>query len=141
MPPTRHSQPVLVVEDDVDSRIMLATILTMQGYEVLTASNGAEGLEMAQRHAPCVILLDLMMPVMDGEQFRAAQLGDEALRHIPVVVLTARHDGLATAERLRADSCILKPLNVRQVLSEVAAHCLPEMPHEAAPPAVAAKND
>jgi DNA-binding response OmpR family regulator len=117
---------VLIVEDDADSRIMLATILTMQGYETITASNGAEGLALARQNTPCLILLDLMMPIMDGEEFRDAQLADPTLRDVPVVVLTARHDGQKTAARLRAPSCILKPLNVRQVLNEVAAHCLPD---------------
>ena len=120
---------MLIVEDDADSRIMLATILTMQGYETVTAANGAEGLALARQQRPCLILLDLMMPIMNGEQFRDAQLADPTLRDVPVIVLTARYDGERTAQRLHAASCIVKPLNVSQVVSEVAAHCLPDVAH------------
>jgi CheY-like chemotaxis protein len=128
MQPTVPQRPVLIVEDDTDSRVMLATILTMQGYETVTSPNGLEGLAVARQHPPCLILLDLMMPVMNGEEFRHEQLQDPHLKDIPVIFITARYDAQATAARLHASGCIAKPLNVRQVLAEVAAHCLPDMP-------------
>jgi DNA-binding response OmpR family regulator len=120
---------VLIVEDEADSRIMLATILTMQGYETVMATNGAEALTIARQQTPCLILLDLMMPIMDGEQFREAQLADATLRDVPVIVLTARYDGERTAQRLHTASCIVKPLNVSQLVNEVAAHCLRDVSH------------
>ena len=116
-------RPVLVVEDDDDSRLMLSMILSLRGYRTVAATDGAEALRVAREHQPCLILLDLMMPVMDGEAFRQAQLGDAELRDIPVIVVTARHDGPASAHRMGASSCIRKPLNVQQVLAEVEAHC------------------
>ena len=119
-PPLR---PVLVVEDDLDSRTMLSVILGLQGYRTVAAAHGAEALRIAREQHPCLILLDLMMPVMDGEAFRKAQLQDTELKDIPVIVVTARYDGPATARRMGAASCVGKPLNVQQVLAEVEAHC------------------
>ena len=119
-------RPVLVVEDDADSRTMLAMILSLKGYRTVGATDGAEALCAAREYHPCLILLDLMMPVMDGEQFRTAQLRDAELKDIPVIIVTARHDGPLSAQRLGASCCIGKPLNVQQVVAEVEAHCLKE---------------
>jgi CheY-like chemotaxis protein len=119
-------RPVLVVEDDEDSRTMLSLILSMKGFRTVAATDGADALRVAHEHHPCLILLDLMMPVMDGEAFRNAQLRDAELKDIPVIVVTARHDGPASAKRMGASSCIGKPLNVQQVLAEVEAHCSKE---------------
>jgi CheY-like chemotaxis protein len=115
--------PILVVEDDADSRVMLATVLTLQNYRVVTAANGAEAIALAREHRPCIILLDLMMPVMDGEQFRAAQLEDPAIRDIPVVLVTAAHDGPNRAQSMGAICCIKKPLSLKEVTAHVTAHC------------------
>ena len=123
MPHAPPARPVLVVEDDTDSRLMLATILTMQGYQTVGASNGAEALALAHEHQPCLILLDLMMPVMSGEEFRQAQRLDDELKDIPVVLLTARHDAALKAQQLGVEGCIGKPINVREVLTQVATHC------------------
>ena len=123
MPESTCRNPILVVEDDTDSRVMLATVLTLQHYRVVTAANGEEGIAMARQHHPCIILLDLMMPVMDGEQFRAAQLKDPEIRDIPVVLVTAAHDGGARAESMGAICCIKKPLSLKEVTAHVNAHC------------------
>ena len=116
--------PVLVVEDDLDSRTMLTLLLNMRGYPTIAAGNGAEALTLAREHHPCLILLDLMMPVMDGEAFRKAQVRDEELKDIPVILVTARYDGAANAHRLGAASWLGKPLKVEQILAEVQAHCI-----------------
>ena len=102
---------------------MLSMILRIKGYQTVAATDGAEALRVAREHRPCLILLDLMMPIMDGEAFRRAQLRDAELKDIPVIVVSARHDGPLSAERMGAASCIGKPLNVQQVLAEVEAHC------------------
>jgi CheY-like chemotaxis protein len=70
---------VLVVEDDSATRQLLVTCLQLEGFTVETATNGVEGLQHMRHHLPCVVLLDLMMPVMNGEQFRCAQLKDPSL--------------------------------------------------------------
>ena len=70
---------------------------------------------------PCVILLDLMMPVMDGETFRREQLADPALREIPVLLITAA--GREAAARVPADGVLLKPVSLDDTLAAVARHC------------------
>ena len=112
-----------MVEDDDDSREMLATMVQSLGYPVVTATNGAEGLSLAREHRPCLILLDLIMPMMNGETFRAEQLADEDMRHIPVVVVTGTDDPHVPARRLEALGYIRKPLNYEEVAERVAAYC------------------
>ncbi len=88
---------VLVVDDDRDICEVIQTILELQGYEVLTARDGADALAQLRAGArPSVIILDLMMPRMNGLQFRDEQTRDPALRAIPVVVLSG--DGKAEAK-------------------------------------------
>ncbi|MEO7189698.1 MAG: response regulator, partial [Vicinamibacterales bacterium] len=65
----RTDRPILVVEDDEDSRTMVALLLEIEGYSSVVASDGAEGLALARERHPCLILLDLMMPRMDGRSF------------------------------------------------------------------------
>src|SRR5690242_7123757 len=86
-----QSRTLLVVEDDADVREALIEVLADHGYFALAAANGREALEIlrAEGPRPSVILLDIMMPVMDGQQFRAAQLEDPELAAIPVIVLSA----------------------------------------------------
>src|SRR5438552_202636 len=81
---------VLVVEDDADIRESLGTILEEEGYGVVTTRNGREALSYLRsgRPRPSLILLDLLMPVMSGAEFRAEQERDPALADIPVVVLS-----------------------------------------------------
>jgi CheY-like chemotaxis protein len=123
VPESTCRNPILVVEDDTDSRVMLATVLTLQNYRVVTAANGEEGIAMARQHRPCIILLDLMMPVMDGEEFRAAQLDDPEIRDIPVVLVTAAHDGSSRAQSMGALCCIKKPLSLKEVTAHVTTYC------------------
>ena len=81
---------ILVVDDDADIRDSVAEVLEDAGYRVQQAANGREALDYLQASAyPCIILLDLMMPVMDGPQFRAAQQSKPTLAGIPVVVISA----------------------------------------------------
>ncbi len=85
---------ILVIDDDPALREALAELLEDAGYDVVQARNGLEGLDEASAHRPDLILLDLMMPAMNGWQFRAAQKQDAALADVPVFVLSA-----FTAER------------------------------------------
>lgn len=91
---------------------MLATALELDGFVVLTAANGREAYELARAHLPKLIILDLMMPVMTGEEFRRAQLGDAGIRDIPVVVLSAHHDAPQIATRMKAVACLCKPIDI-----------------------------
>jgi CheY-like chemotaxis protein len=114
---------VLVVEDEQDLRDGLAEVLRDEGHEVETAENGAEGLDRARQFRPEVILLDLMMPVMNGWQFLESQQLDPALSRIPVIVVSA-------AARVAAGKTVVehlsKPFNVVQLLSVVERVALPK---------------
>ena len=86
----RQSARILVVDDERSVRMMLETALRAQGYRVQSAANGREALQILRKGLrPSAIILDLMMPVMDGWDFRGEQLRDPALKDIPVVVVTA----------------------------------------------------
>jgi CheY-like chemotaxis protein len=81
----------MVVDDDDGIREALSVVISEEGCRVWCACNGDEALTQlrAARRLPCLILLDLMMPVMDGRQFRAIQMGDDRLSVVPVVLMTA----------------------------------------------------
>jgi len=112
-------RPVLIVEDDLDCLQMVETLLMLNGYKTVTASNGAEALKIARETRPCVVLLDLMMPVMDGIQFRAAQQADSSIADIPVLIVSAHHDAEQIARRLGAAGVILKSIDTDALLDKV----------------------
>jgi CheY-like chemotaxis protein len=112
---------VMIVEDDRDTREMLERLLALEGFSVRSAENGRHALEtLTAGERPCVILLDLMMPVMNGWQFRAAQVSDPALADIPVVVVSAvgHH-----AESIEVDAWISKPVDFDRLLTTVSGFC------------------
>jgi CheY-like chemotaxis protein len=114
---------ILVVEDDRGVRESLSDALTLEGYEVTCAENGAVALRhLSGGQRPCLILLDLMMPVMDGWTFRSAMLGDPALADIPVIVMTAA--GAARASTVPSQLVLHKPLHMDRVVEAVQEHCL-----------------
>lgn len=95
-PDARSAARVLVVEDDREQRETLCAMLDLEGFGHAEAANGREALDyLDQSRLPCVVLLDLDMPVMNGWVFRAQQLADERLSSIPVVVVTASIEGLS----------------------------------------------
>jgi CheY-like chemotaxis protein len=97
-------------------------MLTHEGYEVTTAANGAEALAAMGREMPCLVLLDIMMPVMDGWQFRRHQLANAEMANVPVLCLTAVYDPDRVAQELKI-RCLPKPVKFDQLLKEVAAVC------------------
>jgi CheY-like chemotaxis protein len=104
---------ILVVDDDVGSRDALTRLLTDEGYEVAGAANGIEAFDYLRRSPPRLIIFDLMMPVLDGWEFREQQRKDPALARIPVI---------ATSAALRivdADAFFRKPIDVGKLLSTV----------------------
>jgi CheY-like chemotaxis protein len=118
--------PVLIVEDDALTRRALAVTLQGKGYGVLTAAHGRAALEQLRAGPrPCVILLDLAMPVMDGYQFRAEQRRDPALADIPVIIITGMPDAPAAARALLAADHFDKPVDPDALLGAVARHCGP----------------
>ena len=115
---------VLLVEDDEDIRASVGEILRDEGFEVIAATDGNDALRLlrAANELPRLILLDLMMPVMDGWACRTAQLADERLAQIPVVILSAATDVRRHAAQLHADDYLVKPLDVPLLLNAVERH-------------------
>ncbi len=115
----------MVVEDDDDVREALLPVLEYEGYRVRAAANGREALERlrGEEEQPCVILLDLMMPVMDGWQFRTEQLRDRSLAKIPVVVLSALGPAGPNVQTLKAAAYLQKPIDVDGLLDVIRRFC------------------
>lgn len=112
---------LLVVDDDADIRAVLQDFLEGEGYDVATAGNGREALTVLRENGvPCVILLDLMMPIMDGWQFLEFKNTDEQLARIPVVVISAYRDQLP---RQGIAEVLAKPIDVDRLLTVVQHHC------------------
>ena len=113
---------ILVVEDNDDVREMMAVTLELEGHEVSTAVNGRDALnKLRAGDRPCVILLDLMMPVMNGWEFRNVLERDPILKSVPVVIVSA-----ATAELVHnadAAAYLPKPLDMEQLLHVVGGFC------------------
>lgn len=112
---------VLIVEDDLDTRETLGAALEAEGYEVALAAHGREGLErLAVSPLPCLILLDLMMPVMDGVEFLGALEADPTLASIPVVVVSAYSTRAAS---LKVAGFLPKPVNLDRLLTWTERYC------------------
>lgn len=103
---------VLLVEDDPELRLMLTTILELENRHVISGGNGEEALHLARQHDPGVIVLDLMLPMMTGEQFREAQLANGKIKNIPVVVVSAHPHGAAIARRMQVAEFLPKPVDL-----------------------------
>jgi CheY-like chemotaxis protein len=115
-----RSRRVLLVEDDREIRETITDILRDEGHVVMGAGNGQEALEELSRAPADVILLDLMMPVMDGWQFRAEQQKHPVWRHIPVIVVSADAQIADKARSIGAHGFLRKPLNIDDLLRLVA---------------------
>jgi CheY-like chemotaxis protein len=111
---------ILIVEDDEGVQTSLANLLREEGYDVEIASDGVEALKrLAEGPPPSLILLDLMLPQMDGIEFRARQLADRQYATIPVVVVSARPDVREMASRLGAAGYLPKPMKFEALLEAV----------------------
>jgi len=109
---------VLVVDDDPDILQTLALCLSTEGYRVLMAANGREALEVVGKERPACILLDLMMPVMDGWQF-VGELDSRGKRPAPLLILSADRAVQGHAQKLRADAYLAKPFDLDELLGKV----------------------
>ena len=114
---------VLVIEDDRDLRENIGELLGDEGYEVALAENGKEGLRQARQRRPGIIVLDLMMPVMNGWEFCEAQRMDPVLAEIPVIVISAA----AQCPPAAADAFLPKPFDGERLIELVDRH----VPHAA----------
>jgi len=115
---------ILIVEDDADSRQLLSDFLNRSGYSTIAAANGREAIERLD-DAPslCLILLDLMMPVMSGWQFRTFQRTHRRFSNVPVVVLTAVPQASTEGEWLGTAGVLSKPVDLPELLATVRRFC------------------
>ena len=124
---TTMSHRVLVVDDDPDLRDAMVEVLEESGHAATGVANGNEALAhlRSSLDQPCLILLDLMMPVMDGRTFREEQLRDPTLSPIPVIVISAFHDVDQTAAQMQAAAHVKKPVSLRDLVQLVERFCPP----------------
>jgi CheY-like chemotaxis protein len=114
---------ILIVDDDVDVREMLSQFFSIEGYAVATARNGQDALEQLRKGQQAdLILLDLMMPVMDGWQFRVEQQRDPTIAAIPVVVLSAVYNARERAALLGAVDYMQKPVEFDKLIETAERH-------------------
>jgi len=119
------SHPVFVIDDNVDIRDGLSIVLMAEGYAVETAANGREALNKLYRGLqPCIILMDLMMPVMNGFEFRQEQLANPVFASIPLIAYSGVTDPRQTAVQLNADAYIHRPEQTEHILALVDRYCL-----------------
>ncbi|MDP9312985.1 MAG: response regulator [Chloroflexota bacterium] len=116
---------VLVVDHEPSIRTVFSDILEDEGYPVVCVTNGQEALHYLTHHAqvPCLILLDLNMPIMSGWDFRRAQLADPQLAAIPVVAVSAGATVRQQATNIRADGHVAKPVDYDALVTTVAHYC------------------
>ncbi|HEY2906900.1 MAG TPA: response regulator [Vicinamibacterales bacterium] len=120
---------VLIVEDDPDTREMLALMLATEGFHAVGAEDGLEALHLlrtVRRRAPeipCLVLLDLKMPRLGGGEFRRAQLGDPKLANVPVAIMSGAVDALQRAQALGAVATVTKPIDMDILLQVVKRYC------------------
>ena len=126
MTPPGH---VLIVEDDPDTREMLATLLTSEGFHAVVAEDGLEALHLLRtvQHqtpgTPCLVLLDLRMPRLGGHEFRRAQLADPVVAPVPVAIMSGAADAEEWAAQLGAVATLTKPIDFDVLLDVVRRHC------------------
>jgi DNA-binding response OmpR family regulator len=115
---------VLVIEDDADMREIERAVLDREGFRVVLASNGEEGLHVLETQRPCVIVLDLMMPVMDGLTFLAERRKLGLARGVPVVCVTAGGEEMQNhALTLGARECLHKPTDFDELCERIRHYC------------------
>lgn len=117
----RDRPVVLIVEDQQELRALYAQHLTMSGFDVIEAANGAEAIDHASSSLPDVVLMDLSMPVVDGWEATRRIKGDARTAHIPIVALTA-HDGSGELERATQAGCdwfVPKPCPPDALITEI----------------------
>jgi two-component system, chemotaxis family, chemotaxis protein CheY len=107
---------IMIIDDDEDFREVLSLVLEMQGHQVETAGEGLEALmRLRDRSRPALILLDMMMPRLDGEAFMRAMRSDSRMPAIPVVVISGHHAAEQKAADLGAVACLVKPVELAQL--------------------------
>ena len=110
---------LLIVDDDPDLRLLLQTTLEDPAYRILEASDGESALHLVRQERPDAVILDRMMPKLDGFEVARAVLADPAIRHIPLILLTALEQPAANDGRPEVFAYLLKPFSPLQLLETV----------------------
>ncbi len=115
------AKTILVIDDKANVRLLLKDYLTEQGFKVVTAVNGREGLIVAKHESPDLVLLDIMMPEMDGYQFMTHYRRDNST---PVIIITAKEEetDAVLGLELGADDYVLKPFRMRELVARIRAN-------------------
>jgi len=118
------SRRILVVDDEVELLKAMSIRLKASGYEVITAQDGQEGLEKAKRLIPDLIVLDVLMPKLDGYEVCRLLKFDEKYKYIPVIMLTAKAQDIdkATGKKVGADDYITKPFETQDLIEKIKKH-------------------
>ncbi len=114
---------ILVVDDTPTERHVLVDLLTRNGYQVLTAESGEEGIEKARSEQPDLVLMDVVMPGLNGYQATRTLTRDDATKHIPIIVCTSKGQETDKIWGLRqgAQDYMVKPINHEELLAKIAA--------------------
>lgn len=127
-----RSTTLLVVDDEPAIRVLLSDLLAETGHHVYTVPDGGEALDtLRSGPPPCAVILDLMLPRVNGWQVLGELQADPRLAQIPVIVLSAHSDAAAVARQYGVDAALSKPFDPAELLDAVQAHC---PGHEAALP-------
>ena len=117
-------ETILIVEDDEDLRDSLAELFEERGYAVVAAQNGQDALNrLVAGLVPCLILLDLMLPIVSGWEFRNQQLADPRFAQIPIIILSGIHNLRSEAQRLQAVAFVPKPLDFDRLFKAIDQYC------------------
>lgn len=119
---------ILVVDDDAAICEVLCEVLRDAGHAVTTASDGRAALDRVRDDAPDLILMDLMLPTLDGAAATRRLKRNPATRHIPVIAMSAGHNLQCLAEELPANDLLAKPFDIDVLLAEIAIHLPPAVP-------------
>ena len=117
-----NTKVILCIEDEQEMIHLIRLILSRRGFEILGANGGKEGLEMIRKNHPDLVLLDLMMPEMDGWEVYQQMKADETTRDIPVIVVTAKAQSIDKVLGLhiaKVDDYIAKPFSPQELLASV----------------------
>ena len=118
-----HPTTILVVEDDPSTRALMVTWLDLEGYDVRAVSNGSEALSLLRHEAPCLMVVDLDMPVMDGAELRRQQLLMPAVCAVPFILVSGAYDAGRIARTLGIADVLPKPFDADRLLRIVGLYC------------------
>lgn len=123
LPIVPHAGPILIIDDDPEVRDVMSGVIEAAGYDVITASDGEEGLARIEEQHPSLIFLDIEMPVMNGLEFRQHQRHDPDLIRIPTIVMTG--SDIEPMLDLAVEETLRKPARLRDILDLVRQYCIP----------------